>query len=158
MGLNVLKLKILTIALITSLLLPLSALAEPSMLATPVMVDLRKDQKAPFAGTLLNPRALAEIASVAEFSNRDCKLKVEFAEQREKAKCDLAVGNIDASQKALELQYSAILDIKNEEVRRLTEIAIKQPNSYSHWWFSGGVVAGIVTSIAIFYASIQIQQ
>ena len=32
------------------------------------------------------------------------------------------------------------------------------PNDHNHWWLAGGVFAGIVTSIVIFYAAVEIKE
>ena len=148
-----LKLKTLTIALIISLFLPAITYADDA-----IMVDLTKGQKAPFDGTFLNSLAMAEIAAASELQKSQCELREKFVIEREKTKCDFVVANINASLSALEIRYKSILDIKNEEIDRLASIATEQPNSHSHWWFAGGTVVGIITSIAIFYASVQVSQ
>ena len=58
----------------------------------------------------------------------------------------------------LKEKYDSILKIKDEEVNRLQKFALERPNKNSHWWFAGGVVAGIITSIAIFYAAVEIKE
>jgi hypothetical protein len=153
MVLNMLKLKTLTIVLIISLFLPSITYADDA-----IMVDLTKGQKAPFNGTFLNLTAMAEIAAASELQKSECELREKFAIEREKTKCDFVVANVNASLSALEIRYKSILDIKNEEIDRLTSIVIEQPNNHSHWWFAGGAVVGMLTSIAIFYASVQVSQ
>ena len=58
----------------------------------------------------------------------------------------------------LQKKYDSILKIKDEEANRLQKFALERPNKNSNWWFAGGIVAGIVTSIAIFYATIEIRE
>ena len=43
-----------------------------------------------------------------------------------------------------------------DEVNRFEKLALEKPNKNSHWWFAGGMVAGIVTSVVIFYAAVEI--
>ena len=56
----------------------------------------------------------------------------------------------------LKKKYDSILKIKDEEVERFQKLALEKPNKNSHWWFAGGMVTGIVTSVVIFYAAVEI--
>ena len=122
----------------------------------PKVVTLAKDQKAPFAGTLLNPAAVAHTIAEQEGIANQCKLTQEYLERREKAKCDLLVATAKARADASKTTLDSIVRIKDEEIERLNKVALDRPNRYNHWWFAGGVVAGIITSITIFYASVEV--
>ncbi len=122
----------------------------------PKMTDLSKNQKAPFTGTLFNISAVAQIIAETENARQQCSLQKNYIEGKEKAKCDLAVNNFQANLTALEQKHNSILEIKNEEIDRLDRIAIEKPNRNNHWWFAGGMVVGIVTSVVIFYAAVSI--
>ena len=43
-----------------------------------------------------------------------------------------------------------ILQIKNEEIGRLQDLALDRPNDYTLWWLTGGVVGGIILTTSIF--------
>jgi len=122
----------------------------------PKVVTVTKGQPAPFAGTLLNPAAVAHTIADKESTVAQCKLTQTYIEKREKASCDLMVGSIQASLDALKGKHDSILMIKNEEIERLHKIAADRPNQHNHWWFAGGLVAGIVTSVVIFYAAVEV--
>ena len=138
--------------IITILLYPAIANAQDA----PKVVTLQKGQQAPFAGSLLNPSAVAHAIAEKENIASQCKLSEQYVEKKEKAKCDLLVNTADARLSALHSGHNSIMEIKNEEIERLNKIALERPNRYNHWWFGGGVVVGIVTSIAIFYASVEV--
>ena len=123
---------------------------------TPKIITLAKDQKAPFAGTLLNPAAVAHTIAEKEGVVNQCKLTQEYVEKREEAKCDLLINTASARLDASKTAYDSILRIKDEEVERLSQVALSRPNEYNHWWFAGGVAVGIITSITIFYASVEV--
>ena len=144
--------KISVLIFVVALLLPVRSLADE----TPKLVDLAVGQKAPFAGTLLNPTAVAQMIADKENLQVECTLAKTYVEGREKAKCDLMVNSVDASLRALETRNQAILFIKDEEITRLNQLALNRPNKNSHWWFSGGVVVGIITSVVIFYAAVKV--
>ena len=44
------------------------------------------------------------------------------------------------------------IDIKNNEIERLSKVALKNSHDYSTWWAVGGVIAGIALTIAVVYA------
>ena len=75
-----------------------------------------------------------------------------------KAQYDLQLGTLQAQHDSLEDKHISLLKIKNDEINRLRDILKDNPNDYNHWWMAGGVVAGIVTSIAIFYAAVEIKE
>jgi hypothetical protein len=122
----------------------------------PKVVTLAKDQKAPFAGTLLNPAAAAHTIAEKESVVNQCKLAKQYVEQKEVAKCDLLTKIAETRIESLRLERDSIMGIKDEEIERLRKMALDRPNRHNHWWFAGGVVTGIVTSIAIFYASVEV--
>ena len=124
--------------------------------ATPKVVTLRQGEKAPFAGTLLNPAAAAHTIAEKENIVSQCKLTKDYVEQKEKARCDLLVGTMQASLDASKYKYDAVTKIKDDEIERLSKIALDQPNRYNHWWAAGGFIAGIVTSITVFYAAVEV--
>jgi len=68
----------------------------------------------------------------------------------------LGMATIQASFDALKEQNTSLLKIKDAEILRLQELALKNPNENSHWWLGGGIVIGIVTSITIFYAAVEV--
>ena len=125
---------------------------------TPKIKPMNQGEVAPFAGVLFNPSAVAQSIAEKEYNAEQCRLRVGHVEQKEKIKCDLLVSTVKVEVDFLQKKYDSILKIKDEEVNRLQKFALERPNKNSHWWFAGGVIAGIVTSIAIFYAAIEIRE
>ena len=121
----------------------------------PKMTSVAKDEPAPFGGTIFNAAAMATLIAQTENARQECKLREAFIEDREKSKCDLAVGNAAAALAGIQQRHDSIMTIKNEEINRLNKIALSKPNAYNHWWFAGGTVVGIVTSVVIFYAAVE---
>ena len=121
--------------------------------AEPIITDIIEGQTAPFSGTLLNPAAVAQMLAEKEASEAECELRIEYAEDRQQAMCDLVVDSTTASLEALQERYNTIMDIKDQEIERLTEIAIEADHrDFSTVWFVGGVIVGVATSIGIAYA------
>ena len=119
----------------------------------PIITDIIEGQTAPFSGTLLNPSAVAQMLAEKEASEAECELRIEYAEDRQTAMCDLVVDSTTASLEALQERYNTIIDIKDQEIERLPEIAIEADHrDFSTVWFTGGVILGVATTIAIAFA------
>ena len=125
---------------------------------TPKIKPMNQGEIAPFAGVLFNSAAVAQSIAEKEYNFEQCRLRIGHIEEKEKIRCDLLVSTVKVEVGFLQKKYDSILKIKDEEVNRLQKIALERPNKNSHWWFAGGIVAGIVTSIAIFYAAVGIRE
>ena len=144
----------LILLLALALIFPAYAFAQE----TPKVMDIQKGQTAPFSGTLLNPTAAAQIIAEKENFKSECNLRYEYIKQREKAKCDLLLGNANTSLRAANMKYETILSIKDDEIERLQDIAVERPNDNSIWWYAGGILTGILVSVGVFYAAIEVQR
>lgn len=125
---------------------------------TGTVIDLKKDDPAPYDGVLFDKYAAAKLLADKEYNQVECDLKINFEIEKLKAKHLLEMGTLQASFDALKEQNSSLLEIKDSEIKRLQELALKNPNDNSHLWMGAGIVAGIVTSIAIFYAAVEIKE
>ena len=122
----------------------------------PKIKPMNQGEVAPFAGVLFNSAAIAQTVAEKEYNAEQCRLRVEHIERKEKAKCDLLVATAKVEIDFLKKKYDSILKIKDEEVNRFQKLALERPNKNSHWSFAGGMVTGIVTSVVIFYAAVEI--
>ena len=101
------------------LLQPLSALAQ-----SPIVTDLEKGQTAPYSGVLFNPEAAAQLLAQQKYADAECELKIDLELDKLGAQMDLINESLKASLKATENKYESIIDIKNDEINRLTNIAV----------------------------------
>ena len=81
-----------------------------------------------------------------------CELKRKDELEKQKAKYDFQIGNLNLRIETLLKQTEEIEQVKNQEIERLTEAAKKRPNDYSAWWATGGFAAGVLTTLAIVLA------
>ena len=142
--------KIIAIVLLTTF--PLMAFADD----IPKIKPMNQGEVAPFSGVLFNSAAVAQSIAEKEYNDEQCRLRIGHIEQREGAKCMLLVTTATVEMDFLKKKYDSILKIKDEEVNRFEKLALEKPNKNSHWWLAGGMVAGIVTSVVIFYAAVEI--
>jgi hypothetical protein len=122
----------------------------------PKITDVAKGQKVPFAGTLLNPSAAAQLIAEKENVKEQCSLSKAYIENKEKTRCDFLINTANSHLDASKATLDAILAIKDEEITRLNSLALERPNKNNHWWFAGGIAAGVITSVVIFYAAVEI--
>ena len=53
----------------------------------------------------------------------------------------------------VEKKYNSIITIKDSEIKRLSDLAMKDKTDYSALWFTGGALAGIALKLLILPAS-----
>jgi ABC-type transport system substrate-binding protein len=131
------------------LLQPLSALAQ-----SPTVTDLEKGQTAPYSGVLFNPEAAAQLLAQQKYADAECELKIDLEIDKLGAQMDLINESLKASLRATENKYESIIDIKDDEINRLTDLAMESGGNYSHWWAAGGFIVGAFVSLGIFYAAL----
>ena len=132
------------------LLQPLLALAQ-----SPTVTDLEKGQTAPYSGVLFNPEAAAQLLAQQKYADAECELKIDLEIDKLQAQMDLINESLKASLRATENKYESIIDIKNDEISRLTDLAMEADGNHSQWWATGGFIVGAFVSLVIFYAALE---
>jgi len=97
--------------------------------------------------------ATAKIQVTSEFEDERCRLRIDHALEKERARYSLDIKNLNLRIATMTEENNNILTIKNEEIRRLEEAALKRPNDYTLYWATGGFAAGAVTVLAIILAT-----
>ena len=133
------------------LLLLSSALAQDAQ-----YTQLEAGEQAPFAGYLFNETATAELIVEKQFAMTECDLRTEFEISRIRAEYDLQIRLADIQATAEQEKLNFLLTETQNELDTYIENAARRPNT--HLWFAGGMAAGIVTSVAIFYAATEISK
>lgn len=110
-------------------------------------------ESAEFDSWCYDDLANSQIISKIKFADQRCSLKVEHELDKERARLNLAIGNLELRIETLQEQNEEITKIKDTEINRLTEIVSKAPNDYSVWWATGGFVSGVIVSLLIFSAA-----
>jgi hypothetical protein len=147
--------KLIIPALIAMLAFPAQSMADPpapEIDETPKVTGINKGEEAPYTGVLLNTAAAAKIFADKDFSAQECIMRINFEVQKEHLRMQLLLDNTKLSLDTMDKKYTAIIDIKNNEIERLSKVALENSNDYSTWWAVGGVLAGIALTIAVVYA------
>ena len=124
----------------------------------PQFTQLQEGDPAPFAGTLFNPTATAQLIADREFRLTDCDLRVNYEINLLTAKHDLEYNLLQVRYDSLEERTTALSNLRDQEIVDLQEMVRKHPNRHSHWFFAGGFIVGAATSIAIYFAAREINQ
>ena len=120
---------------------------------------ISKGQEAPYAGTLLDEIASAKMIADKKYAALELELKLrkEFAKEfaDKKMSYDILKSDFDSLQKT----HTALMEIKEKQITNLNELLEEEMGpDYSSLWFAGGIVIGIVVSVAIFFAATEIKQ
>jgi len=146
--------RLIPIILIVALIFPASLFANPpddaDLAPKPKVTGIAKGEKAPYAGVLLNSSAAAKIFSERNYSVVECQLKIDYMLQKEIAKHQLFLKTVEAGLAATKTKYDAIIKIKDKEIEKLTNIALKKKD-YTGVWVASGVAAGIILTIGMFF-------
>ena len=106
----------------------------------------------PFDSWCFDDVATAKIQVTAEFADERCKLRLDRELEKQHARYSLDIQNLNLRISSLVEENKNILTIKNQEIERLETAALKRPGDYSVWWATGGVVVGVLSTIAIVFA------
>jgi|TARA_R110000765_G_C18655620_1_gene576135 hypothetical protein len=114
---------------------------------------LNKGSTAPFAGTLFDPVATAKILAEKEIQRKLCESRSKYEKDIINATCKRET---DLLRSALEIEKrknNLIVSAQQEEIETLRNLAKGSDNTF---WTAIGFAAGAATSIAIFFAAVEI--
>jgi len=135
----------------------LLALQASSSYATEKRVEpLHKDDPAPFTGVLMDPTTAAKIVADKEFEKSKCNLLIENEKSKQINKCNLEKMTSEAILRTDVQQNKILVDLQEKEIVRLNELLKKEPPAMGPVWFVTGTLSGIILSVTIYYAAVQI--
>ena len=142
--------------LISIILATLIVLAPSRLLAQqlekpkPLITNVKKGERTPFDGVLLDPWAMSEIMADIEYDQKRFELELEFAKKQKDAEWSLRYDTLNSSYTSLQFKYGEISEIKDREIKTLREIAVKKKD-YSILWYAGGFLSGVALSLGVLY-------
>ena len=118
---------------------------------------LSLNEKAPFSGVLLDPIAAAKMIVNQKYLRAEIELELRKEFQKELSGKRLSFDLLKVDYDSLKKIHEETLLIKNEQINDLSIFLEKEISSDNNHWFTfGGMIAGIVLSVAVFYASVEI--
>jgi hypothetical protein len=144
--------KITSIILVLSMILmPIVVSAAPPVPTGGKITGLRYGQKAPYTGVLLNSIAAANLLTDKDYSDDQWQLKLEYELAKQSAQLNLTIESQKISYNFLQEKHITLINLKNDEIERLSKI-VSNKGDYSTFWAVGGILVGIGLSIAVVYA------
>ena len=106
----------------------------------------------PFDAWCFDDPAFAMIKTKLDTMQEVCNLEMQNAIEQEQARYSLKVKNLELRLDTLKKETDKIILIKNQEIKKLEQAALKRPSDYSIWWATGGVAVGVLSTLAIVFA------
>ena len=121
------------------------------------VTSLDYDEPAPYAGVLLDPIAASKMLVDQKYLKIETELTLRKEFQKDLAEKRLAYDLLDVQYKSLKQIHEETLSLKNKQIADLN-VLLKEEMSDDNqaWWVLGGAATGIILSIAVFYASVEI--
>jgi len=114
--------------------------------------------EAPFSGILLDSIAGAKFIAKSRYCAEELKLKIEKEFEVKLTNKQLAIDLLQVNYDTLKNTHEQLMIQKEKEVVQLNEIIKDEISDHSHWWFASGILAGVLLSIGIFYAAVEVQK
>ena len=118
---------------------------------------LSLDERAPFAGVLLDPIAASKMIVDQKYLRTEIELELTKSFQQELADKRLSFDLLKVNYDSLKKIHEETLALKDEQIVDLNLLLKEEmSNNNSNWKVFGGMTVGIVLSVAVFYASVEI--
>jgi hypothetical protein len=112
------------------------------------VVTLKKDEKAPFAGTLLSPDAAAKIIVESDYSLAKCRIDYEKKLSLQEAELKLIFKNKQAELAACHFKSTEMTNIYEQQIKFL------EKQAYPPVWQGPALfIGGVLTGTALVYGS-----
>ena len=135
-------------------LVPLQAQAEE---LEGTVTSLSFNDRAPYAGILLDPIAASKMLIDKKYTRIEIELELRKEFEKNLAEKTMAYDLLKVDYDSLRKIHEETLLVKEKHISDLN-ILLKEEMKpdYSEWWIFGGVTIGILLSLGVFYASVEI--
>jgi hypothetical protein len=121
------------------------------------VTSLSLNEKAPYAGVLLDPVAASKMIIDQRYLRLEIELQLRKEFQQELANKRLAFDLLKVEHDSLQKIHKEITLLRDQQISDLNLLLKEEMgNDYTEWWILGGVTIGIVLSVAVFYASVEV--
>jgi hypothetical protein len=121
------------------------------------VTSLEKDQVAPYSGVLLDPIAASKMLLDPKYLRLEIELSLSKDFQQELANKRLAYDLLKVEHDSSVKYHEGAIKLKDQHIMNLNQMLKEEVgNNNTHWWALGGAALGILMSIGVFYASVEI--
>lgn len=137
------------------ILVPLQASAEE---IEGRVTSLSLNERAPYSGILLDPIAASKMIVDNKYLKVEIELQLRKEFEKDLAEKTMAFNLLKVDFDSLKKVHEGTLAIKEKQISDLNLLLKEEMSKEDHteWWILGGVVAGILLSLGVFYASVEI--
>tara|TARA_Y100000004_G_scaffold191345_1_gene249993 strand:- start:217 stop:675 length:459 start_codon:yes stop_codon:yes gene_type:complete len=136
-------------------LMPLQVMAEE---LEGKVTSLSLNERAPYSGILLDPIAASKMVVDSKYLRLEVELELRKEFQKDLAEKTMAYDLLRVDYDSLKKIHDSTLAIKEKQISDLNILLKEEMSKEDHteWWVLGGVAIGIVLSLGVFYASVEI--
>lgn len=96
--------------------------------------------------------ANAIIITAPQREREKCELKLKQQKEKLEALHKLQVDTLQLELDSITKKHESLMLVKDREIEDLTKAALERPNDHSMWWATGGLVVGVLSTLAIVFA------
>ena len=122
------------------------------------VTSLSVNEPAPYSGILLDPIAASKMLVDKKYLRIELELELRKEFQGSLAEKTMAFDLLKVDYNSLKKIHEETLLIKEKQISDLNLLLREEMNRDDHteWWIVGGVAIGILLSLGVFYASVEI--
>ena len=121
------------------------------------VTSISLNEKAPYAGVLLDPIAASKMIVDQRYLRSEIELELRKEFQQELANKRLAFDLLKVEHDSLQKIHKETTLLRDQQINDLNLLLKEEMgNDYTEWWVIGGVALGIVLSVSVFYASVEV--
>ena len=122
------------------------------------VTSLSLDEPAPYAGILLDPIAASKMLIDKKYLRIELELELRKEFEKDLAEKTMAFDLLKVDYESLRKIHEETLVIKEKQISDLNLLLKQEMSKQDHtgWWILGGVAVGILLSLGVFYASVEI--
>ena len=141
---------------IAIIVLPLPAIADEGLQGR--VTSLSADEPAPYAGVLLDSIAASKMIVDKKYLKIEIELELRKEFQKDLADKRMAYDLLKVDYDSLKTVHEQTIALKEKQINDLNLLLREEMAKEDHteWWILGGVAIGIVLSLGVFYASVEI--
>ena len=121
------------------------------------VTSLSLNEKAPYPGILLDSVAASKMIVDQKYLKLEIELELRKEFQQDLANKRLAYDLLKVEYDSLKSVHEKTLLLRDQQINSLNELLKEEmSNDYTEWWILGGVAIGIILSVTVFYASVEV--
>ena len=124
-----------------------------------MVTSIALGEEAPYAGILLDPVAASKMLVDKKYSRIEIELNLRKEFQKELTEKRLSYDLLKIDYDSLRKVHEETILLKEKQISDLNLMLKEEMKpDHPHWWIFGGVAIGIVLSLGVFYASVEISK